>query len=76
MRSTGFWAITLKVEEVNGKTYLTLEDARRQVGAFLETVYNGERLHSALGYKPPVEFEAQLRPAIQPLTKDEALSLN
>jgi transposase InsO family protein len=67
---------TLKVEEVNGKTYLNLEDARRQVGAFLETVYNTERLHSALGYKPPVEFEAQLRPAIQPLTKDEPLSLN
>ena len=51
---------TLKTEEVNAKTYLNLEDARRQIGDFIETVYNSERLHSALGYKPPVEFEADL----------------
>ena len=38
----------------------TLEDARRDIGAFIETVYNTERLHSALGYKPPAEFEAEL----------------
>jgi len=67
---------TLKTEEVNGKVYANLDDSRRQIGAFIETVYNRQRLHSALGYKPPVEFEAELRPAIQPLTKDEALSLN
>jgi len=52
---------TLKDEEVNGKTYASLEDARSRIGAFLETVYNRGRLHSALGYKPPVEFEAELR---------------
>jgi putative transposase len=52
---------TLKEEEVNGKTYASLEDARQRVGAFLETIYNRSRLHSALGYKPPVEFEAELR---------------
>ena len=52
---------TLKDEEVNGKTYASLEDARRRIGAFLETVYNRGRLHSALGYKPPVEFENELR---------------
>ena len=51
---------TLKAEEVNGKTYATLDQARRDIGAFIETVYNTERLHSALGYKPPVEFEAEL----------------
>ncbi len=50
----------LKAEEVNGKAYATLEQARRDIGAFIETVYNAERLHSALGYKPPVEFEAEL----------------
>jgi len=52
---------TLKDEEVNGKAYASLEDARRHIGAFLENVYNRGRLHSALGYKPPVEFETELR---------------
>ena len=52
---------TLKEEEVNGKTYASIDEARTDIGAFLETVYNRGRLHSALGYKPPVEFEAELR---------------
>ena len=52
---------TLKDEEVNGRTYASIEDARQRLGAFLETIYNRGRLHSALGYKPPVEFEAELR---------------
>src|SRR5580658_6354314 len=51
---------TLKAEEVNGKVYATLDQARRDIGAFIETVYNTQRLHSALGYKPPAEFEADL----------------
>jgi putative transposase len=51
---------TLKAEEVNGKAYATLEDARRDIGQFIETVYNSQRLHSALGYKPPAKFEAEL----------------
>ena len=41
--------------------YVSLEDARQRIGAFLETIYNRGRLHSALGYKPPVEFENELR---------------
>jgi putative transposase len=52
---------TLKEEEVNGKTYASIDEARTDIGAFLENVYNRGRLHSALGYKPPVEFEAELR---------------
>jgi len=52
---------TLKSEEVDAKTYLDLDDARRQIGAFIEAVYNKSRLHSALGYKPPAEFEAEIR---------------
>ena len=67
---------TLKTEEVNGKAYANIEDARRQIGAFIETIYNRQRLHSALGYKPPVEFEAELRPVAPTLNQDEALSLN
>lgn len=51
---------TLKAEEVNGMAYATLDRARHDVGRFVDIVYNTQRLHSALGYKPPVEFEAAL----------------
>jgi len=50
---------TLKYEEVYRSEYRDLEDARALIGQFLEKVYNQKRLHSALGYLPPVEFEAQ-----------------
>jgi len=56
---------TLKYEEVYRSEYRDLDEARRSIGAFLEKVYNQKRLHSALGYRPPVEFEAQL--TTQPL---------
>jgi len=48
---------TLKAEEVSLKQYRTIEEARLSIGHFLEEVYNQRRLHSALGYRPPVEFE-------------------
>jgi len=68
---------TLKAEEVNGKAYRTLDHARREIGAFIDDIYNAERLHSALGYKPPVEFEADLSRGRNQLPSDEiALSLN
>lgn len=51
---------TLKAEEVNAKAYATREHARRDIGRFIDTVYNSQRLHSALGYKPPAEFETEL----------------
>jgi putative transposase len=54
---------TLKKEEVNAADYKTINEARSNIGRFLETTYNRQRLHSALGYKPPVEFEADLRQA-------------
>jgi putative transposase len=50
---------TLKYEEVYRSEYRDWEDARALIGQFLEKVYNQKRLHSALGYLPPVEFEAQ-----------------
>ena len=48
---------TLKAEEVTLKQYRTLEEARRSIGNFLDEVYNQRRLHSALGYLPPAQFE-------------------
>ena len=54
---------TLKKEEVNASSYRNITEARANIGRFLETTYNRQRLHSALGYKPPVEFEAELRQA-------------
>jgi putative transposase len=51
---------TLKYEEVYRNEYRDLAEARASIGEFLEQVYNQKRLHSALGYVPPAEFEAQL----------------
>jgi putative transposase len=48
---------TLKEEEVNGADYWDLEDARSRIGEFLDQVYNRQRLHSALRYLTPEEFE-------------------
>jgi transposase InsO family protein len=50
---------TLKAEEVDGSAYRDLDDARRRIGQFIDTVYNPQRLHSALGYLSPEEFEAR-----------------
>jgi putative transposase len=50
---------TLKIEEVYLKDYRTFEEAGQNMGHFIEEVYNKKRLHSSLGYLPPVEFEAQ-----------------
>jgi transposase InsO family protein len=51
---------TLKYEEVYRNEYRDLAEARSAIGTFLEKVYNRKRLHSAIGYVPPVEFEASL----------------
>jgi putative transposase len=51
---------TLKYEEVYRNDYRDLEDLFAGIGEFIEQVYNEKRLHSALGYRPPVEFEALL----------------
>jgi putative transposase len=48
---------TLKEEEVYGAAYQNLEDARSRIGEFLEQVYIRKRLHSALRYLTPEEFE-------------------
>jgi len=53
---------TLKSEEVNLQNYRSMEQARAQIGEFIDAVYNQKRLHSSLGYRPPEEFEAGLEP--------------
>ena len=48
---------TLKHEEVYRVEYRDMAEARHGIGTFLEKTYNTKRLHSALGYRPPAEFD-------------------
>jgi putative transposase len=50
---------TLKYEEVLRNEYRDLAEARASITEFLEKIYNQKRLHSALGYLPPAEFETK-----------------
>ncbi len=50
---------TIKEEEVDLSEYQDYADAYRQLGRFLDAVYNKKRIHSALGYLTPAEFEQQ-----------------
>ena len=52
---------TLKSEEVYLTDYRHVKEARQQIRHFIEQVYNQKRLHSALGYVPPVEYELQYK---------------
>jgi len=51
------WMKTLKYEEVFRQEYRNLAEARTCLEHFIDKVYNQQRLHSALGYRPPAEFE-------------------
>jgi putative transposase len=51
---------TLKYEEIYMNDYETLAEVRASIEHFIEAVYNRKRLHSAIGYRPPAEFEASL----------------
>ncbi len=52
---------TSKEEEVDLSKYHDFADAQRQIRRFLDAVYNSKRIHSALGYLTPLEFEQQWR---------------
>lgn len=54
------WMKTLKSEEVYRQEYRNLAEARASIERFIEKVYNQKRLHSALDYCPPAEFERAL----------------
>ena len=60
---------TLKYEEAYRTEYRNLADARARIGTFLDAVYNQKRLHSALQYLAPNEFERRLAP---PASSQEA----
>ena len=52
---------TIKLDEVEMTEYVDFQDALHQLGRFIDTIYNKKRIHSALGYLTPVEFEQQWR---------------
>jgi putative transposase len=54
---------TLTKELLDDGTFATRDDARRELGSFIEAWYNRERRHSSLGFRSPVEYEEQLRRA-------------
>ena len=51
---------TLKVEEVYLNEYGTFKDAYKNIWCFIEKMYNKKRLHSALGYRSPEQFEVEV----------------
>ncbi len=51
---------TLKWEEIHANEYRGIEDLRNNVATFVDVYYNTQRLHSALGYNTPEQFEATL----------------
>jgi putative transposase len=66
---------TLKQEEVDGREYRNLDDAREAIGIFIEKVYNRHRLHSALGYRPPAVFEENLQQQAAAMPRPPAVAI-
>ena len=66
---------TLKQEEADGRDYRDIDDARESIGTFIDKVYNRQRLHSALGYRPPAEFEQNLQQPAAAVRRPQAVAI-
>ena len=64
---------TLKREEIRIGAFRCLEELRGNIKTFIERYYNGQRLHSALGYRPPEEFEKSADSEATALTSNGAI---
>ena len=64
---------TLKTEQVDGTLYRDRRAAERSIGTFIERIYNTQRLHTALDYRSPAQFEACHRANRRPGVGDAAL---
>ncbi len=62
---------TLKTEFYDRRDWPTRAQARTEVVCWIEVVYNRRRLHSSIGYRPPVEFE-QHKKQVEHSIKDQA----
>ena len=60
---------TLKTEDIEPNDYQTIGELRRGIRAYIEANYNRQRLHSSLGYRSPVEFEAEETSNKQPIAQ-------
>jgi putative transposase len=58
------------VKEVLRNEYRDLAEARSEIREFIEKIYNRKRLHSALGYLPPAEFESNLAEQKEAVERD------
>ena len=58
-RIESFWA-TLKTELIDGQVYATRAEAKSEIFRYIEVFYNRQRLHGALGFNSPVDFENNL----------------
>lgn len=64
---------TIKEEEVYLNEYRSLSEAREQIGRFIDDVYHHKRIHSALGYLTPAEFERQWHAPLPPVPSSPPL---
>lgn len=67
---------TLKPEEIDCHQYRDLEDLRSHLREFIEDYYNRRRLHSALGYRTPAEFEAAMPAGVPATTLSASVKLS